>query len=192
MTRILGAAIGNLRNLDVEILDAARVGRIQAAAVHCSVMPRTLFEEVQFASRGKRWLVGLAWAAALAASAGSLTNSITCIALMAGGVRRFGGMVTTVDEEGLRIQFPFGRGQKSIRFDQIVKWEVVRYQTGGFWRGVGAPGLESPSCAIRVQGNRGVRLDLNDGLHLLIGSQEPERLAALIAEHRIAVSTVVG
>ena len=136
--------------------------------------------------------MGLIWAAAFALSVGSFPNLIVCAVLIAGVVKRFGGMVTTLDEEALRVQFPFFSSQKRIRYAQIVKWEVVSCETGGFWRGVRAPGMEFPCCTIRVTGDRGVRLDLNDGLHVLIGSQQPERLAALIAEHRSVPSTVVG
>jgi hypothetical protein len=63
--------------------------------------------------------------------------------------------------------------------DQIVRCEAVDYKPT-FWHGVQAPGMEFPSSVIRVKGNRGIRLDLNDGLHVLIGSEQPDRLVELI------------
>jgi len=92
--------------------------------------------------------------------------------------------MTRLDEERLHIMMVAGEGV--VRPDEIVQCEVVQFELSRFWRTPYAPGLTFPSECIRVRGNRGVRLDLTDGLHLLIGSQEPERLAAAILSQKAA------
>jgi len=95
----------------------------------------------------------------------------------------FRPMATRLTAECLRTN-P-GSVSCTVQLDQILRCEVVEYRTS-FWHGVIAPGMVFPSQCVRVRGNRGVRLDLTDGLHLLIGSQEPERLAAAILSRKAA------
>jgi hypothetical protein len=86
-------------------------------------------------------------------------------------------LIIRLTSEGLHV-----RGQAvntSYTMDQIVRCEAVDYKHS-FWRGVEGPGMEFPSSVVRVSGNRGIRLDLTDGLHLLIGSRQPEQLVDLI------------
>jgi hypothetical protein len=98
----------------------------------------------------------------------------------------FRTLITRLDEHGLHVRGSIAI-KRTIPMEQIVRCEIVDYQVSRFWLTPSAPGLEFPSECIRVRGNRGLRLDLTDGLHLLVGSQEPERLAALIREQKAAL-----
>lgn len=73
--------------------------------------------------------------------------------------------------------------QRIIRYDEIAQVEAMRYrpilQYGGWGIRRGRKGW-----AYNVSGSRGVRLDLVNGTHLLIGSQRATELAAAIETER--------
>src|SRR5215469_16340517 len=78
---------------------------------------------------------------------------------------------TRLEERCLWITIPLGR-RRTVALDEILRCEVIDYKFS-LYRGVhDAPGVVFPSECIRVHGTRGVRLDLTDGLHLLVGLQE--------------------
>jgi hypothetical protein len=113
-----------------------------------------------------------------------LLDLLTCdLTILRRPLRR--SFMTRLDEERLHIMMAVA-GERVVRPDEIVQCEVVQFELSRFWRTPYAPGLTFPSECIRVRGNRGVRLDLTDGLHLLIGSQEPERWAAAILSQKAA------
>ena len=100
-------------------------------------------------------------------------------------IELFRPMTTRLTAECLRTT-P-GSVSCTVQLDQILRCEVVEYRTS-FWHGTIAPGMAFPSQCVRVRGNRGVRLDLTDGLHLVVGSQEPERLAAAILSRKAVLA----
>jgi hypothetical protein len=90
-------------------------------------------------------------------------------------------MTTEVTPSDLRVWFgwiPTYRRFVPIETVQLV--EVVTYRPiadYGFW---GIRWGRDGERALIARGNRGVRLELKDGRKLLIGSQQPELLAAAI------------
>lgn len=87
-------------------------------------------------------------------------------------------LLTEVREDGIHIHFaPLSR--QTVRFEDIVSWEVRTYRPireyGGWGVRYGRSGK-----AYNVSGNRGVQLKLSSGKGLLIGSQRPEELAQAI------------
>jgi hypothetical protein len=88
-------------------------------------------------------------------------------------------LVTEVDDDEIRAQFVYMWRAKRIPFSQIRKAEAVTYRPirdyGGWGIRMGPAGW-----AYNVSGNRGVRIDYNDGNKFLIGSQRPEELEQAI------------
>jgi hypothetical protein len=75
-------------------------------------------------------------------------------------------------------------GNRTINLDTIVRCEAIAYEHS-WWRGASGRGMEFPSEVIRLRGHRGVRLDLTDGLHLLLGTDQADRLVELIRELKL-------
>jgi hypothetical protein len=85
-------------------------------------------------------------------------------------------MTTDLTPGRLRIRFfPFYR--RSILLDDIQNYEVREYSPIREYGGWGVRFSPKHGTAYNVSGNRGVQLVLKSGKHVLIGSQEPERLA---------------
>jgi hypothetical protein len=85
-------------------------------------------------------------------------------------------MTTDLVSDGLRIRFfPFYR--RSIPLDEIKSFEVREYSPLREYGGWGVRFSPKHGTAYNVSGNRGVQLVLMSGKRVLIGSQEPERLA---------------
>lgn len=89
-------------------------------------------------------------------------------------------LVTEVRDEGLYIRF-FPLSRQIIRYENIEESDVRTYRPlkeyGGWGIRYGRKGK-----AYNVSGNRGVQLKLSGGKKLLIGSQQPEKLADAITE----------
>jgi len=66
---------------------------------------------------------------------------------------------------------------RAVRYDPVSDY-------GGYGVRSGAHGI-----GFIAYGNRGVQLELIDGSHLLVGSQRPDELAAIILQSRDAVSS---
>ena len=89
-------------------------------------------------------------------------------------------METTVRNDGLHIRF-YPLIRRLIRFDDIERSEVRTYKPVREYGGWGIRGgLGKAGGAYNVSGNRGVQLELTNGKRLLIGSQQPEKLAQAI------------
>lgn len=114
---------------------------------------------------------------------GALIATSIVVFTVAGGVALLIGiskLITEVRGEGLFVRFvPFHLCWRQVPLERIVRFEAVTYrpirQYGGWgirwvWRGK----------AYNARGNRGVRLDFDNGRHLLIGSQRAEELTRAI------------
>ena len=93
-------------------------------------------------------------------------------------------METRVGPAGVHLRhFPFHRKFRRWPFDRIGSAEARTYRPlreyGGWGIRIGPGGL-----AYNVKGNRGVQLVLSSGIRILLGSQEPDALAAAIARGR--------
>jgi len=89
-------------------------------------------------------------------------------------------METTVRNDSLHIRF-YPLISRMIRFDDIKRSEVRTYKPVREYGGWGIRGgLGKAGGAYNVSGNRGVQLELTNGKRLLIGSQQPEKLAQAI------------
>lgn len=90
-------------------------------------------------------------------------------------------LVTEVRYDGLYIRFfPLQFHEQKISFEEIKKCEIRTYSAlkeyGGYGIRFGKNGK-----AFNVSGNKGVQLELQDGKHLLIGTQRPEEFASALA-----------
>jgi hypothetical protein len=90
-------------------------------------------------------------------------------------------LVTEVRSDGLYVRFyPLHRSYRNFPFDSIRSCHVQKYRPirdyGGWGIRYGLKGT-----AYNVSGDRGVLLEFRDGSKLMIGSQQPEGLAAAMA-----------
>jgi hypothetical protein len=89
------------------------------------------------------------------------------------------GMTTEIREDGIQIRFfPFHR--RFIDCQDIQSFEVKEYHPLRDYGGWGVRWSPMKGMAYNVCGNRGVQLELKNGKRVLIGSQEPERLANML------------
>lgn len=90
-------------------------------------------------------------------------------------------MTTEVTPTDLRIWFGWvPTYRQAIFLSSVRRVEVVRYRPiadYGFWGVRRGPDGER---VFHARGDRGVRLHLTDGSRILVGSQRPEELAAVI------------
>ncbi len=85
-------------------------------------------------------------------------------------------MTTELTSDGLRIRFvPFYR--RIIPLGEIQSIEVREYSAIREYGGWGVRFSAKHGTAYNVSGNRGIQLVLISGKRVLIGSQDPERLA---------------
>ncbi len=74
--------------------------------------------------------------------------------------------------------------RRRYSLSQVVQVEQVRYRAfrdHGFW---GVHQLKNGECVLTARGSFAVRLHLTDGSRVLIGTQRPEELAAVIERER--------
>lgn len=89
------------------------------------------------------------------------------------------GMMTELREDGIQVRFfPFYR--RFIDLKDIQNYEVKEYHPLRDYGGWGVRWSLKKGMAYNVRGNRGVQLELKGGKRVLIGSQEPERLANML------------
>ena len=90
-------------------------------------------------------------------------------------------MTTEVTPTDVRVWFGWIPTYRHfVALNDIVRLEVVRYRPiadYGFW---GVRSGRDGERVLSARGNMGVRIYLNDGTRLLIGSQRPEALAAAL------------
>lgn len=91
-------------------------------------------------------------------------------------------LVTEVRADGLYLRFfPFHRSWHKIPLENLVSCEAKTYRPIGEYGGWGIRWTWSrKGKTYNVSGDRGVRLDYDDGKHLLIGSQQADELAAAL------------
>ena len=89
-------------------------------------------------------------------------------------------LTVEVGSEGIMIRF-FPLHSRYVSFDDLKTLEAVKYNP---IRDYGGWGLRwgRKGTAYNVSGNRGVLLELENGKHVMIGSQSPEKLAKMIGE----------
>jgi hypothetical protein len=89
-------------------------------------------------------------------------------------------LIVEVREDGILIRF-FPLHSRFIPFRDLNSYEACKYRPildyGGWGIRWGSKGW-----AYNVSGNRGVLLELSNGKRIMIGSQDPEKLARMIAE----------
>ncbi|WP_406656987.1 DUF6141 family protein [Methanolobus sp. ZRKC2] len=90
-------------------------------------------------------------------------------------------LITEVRSSGLYIRFyPFHLSFKKYQFESIKSYEVCQYNPlrdyGGWGIRFGPKGR-----AYNVSGNKGVLLEFRNGKKLMVGSQNPDELAAAIS-----------
>jgi len=92
-------------------------------------------------------------------------------------------MTTEVTPTDVRIWFGWAPTyRRFVPIGTVCRIEVVTYRPiadFGFW---GICSGRDGERALIARGNRGVRLELNDGTKLLIGSQRPEALARALEQ----------
>ena len=89
-------------------------------------------------------------------------------------------LVTEVRSDGVHVRFvPLHRSFQSFDRDTITKCEVVAYRPLRDYGGYGIR-YSAQGKAYNVSGKRGVRLHLDEGKPVLIGSQKPDQLASAI------------
>jgi hypothetical protein len=91
---------------------------------------------------------------------------------------------TVIDEGGISYRFyPFHLRFRVIRWEEIEKYEVVKYHPladyGGWGIRYGKGGK-----AYNVSGDRGLTLDLKNGKHLMLGTQKEEELKEFLLNFR--------
>jgi hypothetical protein len=87
-------------------------------------------------------------------------------------------LIVEVRENGILIRF-FPLHSRFIRFDDLGNYEVRKYHP---IREYGGWGIRwgSKGWAYNVSGNEGVQLELANGKRIMIGSQNPDKLAEMI------------
>jgi len=94
-------------------------------------------------------------------------------------------LVTEVRHDGLYIRFaPFHRSFRRIPLETALDVRVVQYRPIAHYGGWGLRRVPRGRC-YNVSGNRGLRVDLPDRRHILIGSQRPEELLAALASGKL-------
>ena len=90
-------------------------------------------------------------------------------------------LIVKVKEDGIHIRF-FPLHSRLILFKNLKSYEVRQYRPILDYGGWGIRWRPGKGWAYNVSGNRGVQLELADGKQLLIGSQNPEKLAQMIGK----------
>jgi hypothetical protein len=89
-------------------------------------------------------------------------------------------LVTEVRSDGVHVRFaPLHRSFQFFSRDTITKCEAVTYRPLRDYGGYGIR-YNAQGKAYNVSGNRGVRLSLEEGKAVMIGSQKSEQLASAV------------
>lgn len=89
-------------------------------------------------------------------------------------------LMTLIDRSGVSFRFfPFQMKYRTIRWEEIEKYEVIKYRPiadyGGWGLRYGKGGK-----AYNVSGDRGLKLCLRSGKNLMIGTQKEEELRGFL------------
>ncbi|MGH9369155.1 MAG: hypothetical protein ACRD3M_15950 [Thermoanaerobaculia bacterium] len=93
-------------------------------------------------------------------------------------------MQTTVSLDALTVRYGL-LGTTRVALSEIARAEAVVYRPVRDYGGWGRRGL-GRRRAVNARGNRGVLLTRRDGSTLMVGSQEPRRLLAALAQAGVA------
>ena len=98
------------------------------------------------------------------------------------GLLYFAKLVTEVREEGIYLRFiPFHFKWVKIDYTNIEQYESIKYNPMRDYGGWGIKwGREGK--AYNISGNLGVKLMLNDGKRIMIGSQRPDQMVEAISK----------
>jgi hypothetical protein len=89
----------------------------------------------------------------------------------------FAKLTTVIDKRGIIYRFfPFHSKDHRIDWSMIEKFEVVKYDPIGDYGGWGIR-YGRTGKAYNVSGDKGLKLSLKRGNHILIGTQRPRELA---------------
>ncbi|MFN7992174.1 MAG: hypothetical protein U0Q18_01140 [Bryobacteraceae bacterium] len=95
-------------------------------------------------------------------------------------------LITEARDDVLSIRFVSLWPERSIEWNQIRSAKAVTYRPILDYGGWGVRWGERAGVrgiVFNVSGNRGVRIDLNNGERVMLGSQVPDELVRAIAEH---------
>ena len=107
-----------------------------------------------------------------------LAVGLTLPTVLVVGVLR---MTTEVMLDGVQVWFGWlPTFRRAVPLSTIQRLEVVRYRPIQDCWGWGVRRGRDGELVLNARGDRGVRLTLVDGSHVLIGSQHPEELAAAL------------
>jgi hypothetical protein len=159
-------------------------------------MSKTVFTEEQRFSQSWLWIIMIASLIGMSlAFAQEFNTSANYLLTMAFGygitllVMLFIWQMkleTRIDEEGIHYRFsPLIRKQKSFPWNKIERAEVIQYAPLRDYGGWGYRlSLGSKGRAVNVKGNMGLKLHFKEGKPILIGTQEPEAVKAVIKQFR--------
>lgn len=127
--------------------------------------------------------LGHPWGDRPMSDTGLVTTAMLSLLLMGAAVWLFYALklITRVDANGVHIRF-FPLTRKLIPFDNISSCQARTYHPIREYGGWGIR-FSRKGRAYNVSGDRGVQLEFRQGKPLLIGSQQPEQLAAAINSH---------
>ncbi|NNL06640.1 MAG: hypothetical protein HKO86_02865 [Gammaproteobacteria bacterium] len=124
--------------------------------------------------------LGQPWGDRPMTDSGLVITAMLSLALMGGTVWLFYvlKLITRVDAEGVYVRF-FPLTRKRIPFENITSCQARTYRPVREYGGWGIR-FSRKGMAYNVHGNTGVQLTFKQGKPLLIGSQKPDQLAAVI------------
>lgn len=154
-------------------------------------MTTFLFEEKQrmFATWGGK-LVTLLLVAFIVITALQKPFSVPFVALLVYCVVLLGvlwlfyvaTLYTQVSAQGIVLQYPPFFKSKEIDWQDLAEAKVRAYSPLREFGGWGVRGVSSQNRAYNIAGNYGLQLVFNDGKRLLIGTQQPQKLAKVMAD----------
>lgn len=100
-------------------------------------------------------------------------------------------LVTVVTQELLDVHFRF-LSRRRIPLSSIASASAVRYRPLLEYGGWGIRWSPGRGWAYNAHGDRGVRLKFRDGKQLLVGSQDPDALAAALGKGGVVVQREDG
>ncbi|MEM6522957.1 MAG: hypothetical protein AAGF85_10800 [Bacteroidota bacterium] len=90
---------------------------------------------------------------------------------------------TQIDKYSIRYRyFPFIRSWRKVSFDELQEFHVRKYSPISEYGGWGYRFRGRKNIALNTRGNMGLQLIFKDHKKLLIGTQKPDQLKALISK----------
>lgn len=142
--------------------------------------------------RWRRGIVGLVvvasgWPVVVFPSWSALVWCVIGIGLATGITYLFAHLRVRVDDTAVTVSFTTGWPGRRVTLDDIAQTSVVTMSAVYGWGIRAVPG----GWLWRAGGRRAVRIDRVSGRALVIGSDEPEALAAAIDDHRGPASSAM-